>query len=233
LTEHTAVGLLAERLAEDERAAVDEAAMFLTDFLEGGDQPANAVKAAARRAGIAERTLDRARTQAGVQWKRQGFGPGATYVWRLIHKGTMHANNGNLGEHDERDLTKGPQTNLSPCTPNSSLLANMEGNGGEHGGPESDATASSKGSLATKATEGSKSLASDGPLAEQVASDPDGSLEHLRRLAASWDWPRIYIGFGETIQAGPEAWARFMDKAPADRIAWAIADLESLETGRA
>ncbi len=66
-------------------------------------------------------------------------------------------------------------------------------------------------------------------LEDRVEADPAGALTCLRALAEAREWPRIYIGCGETIPADPEAWARFIDTAPADGIAWAIADLESLE----
>ena len=69
----------------DEKATRDEAARWLADYLTdcGGEAAAREVKAAARSAGFAERTLDRARTRAGVTTGRNGFGKGAVYVWRL------------------------------------------------------------------------------------------------------------------------------------------------------
>ena len=80
-TEHTAEELLASSLPDDERSALDEAAAFLRDYLAEGDRPANGVKTAARQAGIAPRTLERARVRAGVTFHRQGFG--GPFVWSL------------------------------------------------------------------------------------------------------------------------------------------------------
>jgi hypothetical protein len=115
-TEHTAAGLLADRLPDEERSALDEAAAFLTDFLVDGDCPANEVKAAARKAGIAERTLERARPRAGVVTRRLGYGPGAAYVWSLHARQNPHARqpvdpgeHGEHGEHDGREPRKIPQ----------------------------------------------------------------------------------------------------------------------------
>ncbi len=82
-TAHSADALLAVRLPDDERSALDEAAAFLIDALAETDLPASEVKAAARQAGIAERTLERARHRAGVLARRHGFGRGAVYMWSL------------------------------------------------------------------------------------------------------------------------------------------------------
>jgi hypothetical protein len=61
----------------------DAAAVWLQGWLaeQGGSAPRAAVISAGKNAGFTERTLKRARTQAGVDSERQGF-PGAS-VWRL------------------------------------------------------------------------------------------------------------------------------------------------------
>lgn len=81
-TAHTATQLL-ETVDPEERSAGDEAVEFLQSVLEAGPLPAAEVKALARKAGLAERTVDRARKRAGVTTKRDGFGAGATYRWTL------------------------------------------------------------------------------------------------------------------------------------------------------
>jgi len=68
-------------------------------------------------------------------------------------------------------------------------------------------------------------------LQDLATADVAGAQKHLRHLAALWEWPEIYIGFGHAVPAGPEAWSRFLAQAPREQVAWAIADLESLETG--
>ena len=81
-TSHTAAQLL-EHIDPDERSAGDEAAAFLADLLAAGPAPAKKVKAAARDAGIADRTLDRAKKRTGVEAKREGFGADGVWYWAL------------------------------------------------------------------------------------------------------------------------------------------------------
>jgi AAA domain len=71
--------------AGEEHSNRDEAAKWLIDYLTDlcGEAPAKDVKKAAVAAGFTERTLDRARSRAGVTTGRTGFGKGAVYVWRL------------------------------------------------------------------------------------------------------------------------------------------------------
>jgi hypothetical protein len=89
--------------ATEERGERDEAARWLVDYLTdlGGEASAKDVKAAARAAGFAERTLDRARGRAGVTTGRSGFGRGAVYVWRLNEACTPHA------RHARQDTSPG------------------------------------------------------------------------------------------------------------------------------
>lgn len=81
-TTHTAAQLLTTSDPE-ERSAGDEAVEFLTELLEAGPIPAAKVRKAARDAGIADRTLDRARKRAGVGSKRHGFGAEGVWYWSL------------------------------------------------------------------------------------------------------------------------------------------------------
>jgi hypothetical protein len=86
ISEHRAASLLADPGNEDERddrTARDEAAEWLTAYLtdNGGEATPGDAKAAARAAGIATRTLERARTRARVRLSRSGF-PART-VWAL------------------------------------------------------------------------------------------------------------------------------------------------------
>jgi hypothetical protein len=89
------------------RGERDEAAKWLIDYLTelDGEASAKDVKAAARAAGFAERTLDRARGRAGVTTGRSGFGRGAVYVWRLDAAWTPHTRHvrqdSDPGAHDE------------------------------------------------------------------------------------------------------------------------------------
>jgi hypothetical protein len=91
--------------AGEERSERDEAAKWLIDYLTDlcGEAPAKDVKKAAAAAGFADRTLDRARSRAGVTTGRTGFGKGAVYVWRLDESCTPHARHArqdtSAGEH--------------------------------------------------------------------------------------------------------------------------------------
>ncbi len=82
-TSHTAAQLLAVPEDTETRSAMDEATDFLRDLLADSPLPAKDVMKEARAAAIAERTLDRAKRAAGVVTRRDGFGPGATYLWSL------------------------------------------------------------------------------------------------------------------------------------------------------
>ena len=80
---YTADDLLCTR-SDDERSAEGEAESFLRDELSGGPKPARDVKKAARDAGIAERTLDRAKQRAGVVAKREGgLADRGRWMWAL------------------------------------------------------------------------------------------------------------------------------------------------------
>ncbi|HEV8276807.1 MAG TPA: AAA family ATPase [Streptosporangiaceae bacterium] len=60
-----------------------EAEEVLREILAAGPVPAKQAKTQARDAGISERTLARARVAIGAVTKREGFGPGAYYLWAL------------------------------------------------------------------------------------------------------------------------------------------------------
>jgi hypothetical protein len=122
--------ILGDRSDASDRSERDDAAEWLRDLLEreGGQLPAKEVKAAARAAGIAERTLDRAREKAGAKSKREGFGKDAVYWWRL--SSAPHA------RHARQDLGAGEHG----------------GHGGEHGATAEPVTiaAATPGAAATR-----------------------------------------------------------------------------------
>jgi putative DNA primase/helicase len=82
-TSLTARDLLAAETPMQEVSAVEEAEKFLVDLLAAEPLPANDVLAAANQAGIAERTLKRAKKNAGIVIKREGFGRGSYVLWSL------------------------------------------------------------------------------------------------------------------------------------------------------
>jgi hypothetical protein len=80
-TDARADDLLVTR-SHDERSDLELAGEWLADELaDGGWHESRDVKAAAKAAGIAERTLERAREQLGAERDRRGFPSRA--VWRL------------------------------------------------------------------------------------------------------------------------------------------------------
>jgi hypothetical protein len=85
VTSHTAADLLRVRRddPDDQAPARSDAEEVLREILSEGPVPAREAKALARDAGIAERTLDRARDAIGAVTRREGFGKGARYLWAL------------------------------------------------------------------------------------------------------------------------------------------------------
>jgi len=64
---------------------------FLRQLLADVPVEAEAVKAAAREAGISEKTLQRAKDALGVISDRTGFGPDGRWTWVLPSKGISTA----------------------------------------------------------------------------------------------------------------------------------------------
>jgi putative DNA primase/helicase len=76
--------LLAADTQTDDQGAEQEARTFLRDILAGAESlPARAILAAAREAGVSERTLKRAKRREGIRTIRQGFAAGSIWLWAL------------------------------------------------------------------------------------------------------------------------------------------------------
>lgn len=71
----------------------------LKEILADGPLAAGNVKMQAKTAGVAERTLDRARQALGVVPQRKGFGPGAHYEWSMPAMPDPPLADGEHGEH--------------------------------------------------------------------------------------------------------------------------------------
>jgi hypothetical protein len=82
-SEHGYRSLLDGESDADDRLPRDEAEDFLREELANGPRPAKDMQRAARDAGIALRTLDRAKRRLRVSPRRQGFGSGAHWTWEL------------------------------------------------------------------------------------------------------------------------------------------------------
>jgi len=109
---HSATALLATPADGPERNSADEARDFLRDFLRGGARTAKEANRAARGAGISKHRLERARQSLGIRPQRQGFGPGAQYLWELPSDHAPHhvphaPQSPESAEHAEHDAEHG------------------------------------------------------------------------------------------------------------------------------
>ena len=120
----TAEALLAPAKSEEEKSAVDEAADFLREALADGPRPAEEILKEARKAGIAERTLNRAKAQLGVRTKRigePGKRGGGTWHWYLdCHDDILNQNPiktyvGNLNQNPQALEPQGIQATDLDC----------------------------------------------------------------------------------------------------------------------
>ena len=82
-----AAGLLAAASgSDDDRSSLQEALDWLSDLLALGPKAAADVLKDARRDGLSETTVKRAKARLGVQSQREGFGPGSRVVWFLADR---------------------------------------------------------------------------------------------------------------------------------------------------
>jgi hypothetical protein len=80
---HDARSILAEPESEEERTKLDQACEVLAQILASGSVESEDATRQAKKAGIAERTLERGKARLGVRTKREGFGPGGKWFWSL------------------------------------------------------------------------------------------------------------------------------------------------------
>jgi hypothetical protein len=113
-TSLTANDLLAAEAPSQEVSAVEEAEKFLVDFLAAEPLPANEIFAAAKQAGIAERTLKRAKKNAEIVTKREGFGRGSYVLWSLPDHREPNGAIGGLEESPAPDGDAGPLWGTAP-----------------------------------------------------------------------------------------------------------------------
>jgi hypothetical protein len=116
--------LLAAVTTSEERTERDEAVDFLRSELEDGPRPAKDIRAAAKEAGISDRTLDRAKSQLRVKAERvgeSGHRGAGHWEWSLTpprHGGTLDFRV--VGTHNETRLAErdsgSPDGSRSPTT---------------------------------------------------------------------------------------------------------------------
>ncbi|MGW7715177.1 AAA family ATPase [Streptomyces chartreusis] len=85
ISERTVEDTLSAPVTQDEVSERDEAVSWLVDYLSdnGGEASAGDVLKAAEKDGIAKRTLQRARSKAGVRSEPSGFGKSKKWTWVL------------------------------------------------------------------------------------------------------------------------------------------------------
>jgi AAA domain len=112
-SELTADALIRPYPMEEERSAADEAQDFLRDYLADGEKPAKEVIREARKAGIAERTLDRAKKglvkarRANAVGESQGSGQWAWYLIAQEHHDHHHPRGSPLAPlNDSKKISK-------------------------------------------------------------------------------------------------------------------------------
>jgi hypothetical protein len=80
---HTAESLLAAPRDDEDRGTVQNAVEVLKTILSNGPRPAKDARSEARKAGVHERTLDRAKAVLGVKASLIGFGKDGEWRWSL------------------------------------------------------------------------------------------------------------------------------------------------------
>lgn len=80
---HTADALLSIPSNPEERSALEDAKTFLEEVLVDGAVDSREVQRQAKQAGIAERTLHRAKNALNVTSKRDGFGKEGKWLWHI------------------------------------------------------------------------------------------------------------------------------------------------------
>lgn len=126
---HDASELLVQAVGPEERSALDAARAVLRAVLADGPVEAVEVRRQARTAGIAGRTLDRAKFIENVVARREGFGAGARWVWQLPKDAkslTKSANNQDLASFEQVPDTKPVDSAGSAKSAKTEILASFD-----------------------------------------------------------------------------------------------------------
>lgn len=102
---HTADGLLAIPVSQEERSALEDAEDFLRDMLAESPVDSKEILKEARNAGVSEKTLHRAKKTLGVRSQKLGFGRDGVWVWALKDGQDMPKMVKEKGDHLRGDLT--------------------------------------------------------------------------------------------------------------------------------
>lgn len=115
-SDRSVADILRDRADDGEKSERDEAAEWLTGYLEdqGGSALAKDLFKAARADGIGERRLQRARAAAGVDAKRQGFGQGSVWTIRDTIRDVHDRRRGPVGNGANGVANGDPRSTVPP-----------------------------------------------------------------------------------------------------------------------
>jgi putative DNA primase/helicase len=128
-TSATSASELLDAPMGEERTARDEAASFLREELGNGPQEAKTVRKAARDAGIADRTLDRAKKSLGVQAKKDGLNGPWRWHFEERHTEERHPHIPEVASFDEQAGNGPSEGGSDPEGRHDSDRALFDGNG--------------------------------------------------------------------------------------------------------
>lgn len=139
---HSAQSLLAQPASAEESNTLVDARNFLADFLQDGPRDAQLVMQQARRAGVSERTLYRAKAALGIASSKAGIGEGQHWQWELgkiANESLKAANNQSLATFEQVPETRLVTSITSPKVAKFLDLAAFGTVNGNLRGPDTDA----------------------------------------------------------------------------------------------
>jgi gas vesicle protein len=126
---HSAQSLLAQPESSEESNALADAKNFVREFLKDGPHNAKEVKQEARRAGVSNRTLYRAKAAMGIMSRKSGIGDGQHWQWELAKSAAEPvkiANTQSLATFEQVSEPKPVTSTFSPKAAKSASLAGFE-----------------------------------------------------------------------------------------------------------
>jgi hypothetical protein len=192
--------LLASQTPE-ERTEREEAVTWLQEVLADGPRPADELVREARRTGLSEKTLHRAKRDLGVRSVKTGFGKAGRWCWALPKDGQPGPKGGQYPEvdHLKQDASLTRASDAGPVKDGHTSNIDHLSNGGDHLSGET------------------------GPWGVPLE---DGRHIAFMRMGHARAWVAVPdIGVGE----GMQAWRQFALAHPAEEIGRVLMALERLD----
>lgn len=117
LSNETAASILAQPKNDEESNGLADAKDFLLEVLKEGPKISEEISREARRAKVAQRTLDRAKATLGIRSRKIGFGMGQHWVWLLPDQADELPNTANV--ENMATFEQVPETQANPPTSSS------------------------------------------------------------------------------------------------------------------